>query len=236
MITTLIIDDEPSAIDVLQIHAEKVPELKVLEKFYDPFKARDYLKNNPVDMIFLDINMPGLSGLQILDQLAVRPLVVFTTAYSKYAVDSYNYQAIDYLLKPIEFDRFYRAVNRVREALEAKKESNGNQRTSLYLKDGYAQIKVCVDDILYVKSDGNYLNVYTLKGRINTRMTLFQLLELLPSETLMRVHNSYLVNVNQIERIENNQIVIGEVRISIGPTFRGAVDKLLGPDKPFLSH
>ena len=226
MITALIIDDEPAAIDVLQIHAAKVPELKVLECFSDPFLARDFLKNSPVDMIFLDINMPGLSGLQILDQLSVRPLVVFTTAYSEYAVDSYNYQAIDYLLKPIEFDKFYRAVKRVDGALSNGRSKNG-EKPVLYLKDGYAQVKVCAEDILYVKSDGNYLNVYTEKGKVNTRMTLKDLLDEIP-DTLIRIHNSTAINPEKIDKIENNQIDIRGEKLSLGPSYRAILQEKLG--------
>lgn len=218
MITALIIDDEPAALDVLQIHAAKVPELRVLNSFTDPFLARDFLKNNPVDMIFLDINMPGLSGLQLLDQLSHRPLVVFTTAYSEYAVDSYDYKAVDYLLKPIEFEKFYRAVKRTAEALSITSHSGGESRT-LYLKDGYAQVKVCAEDILFVKSDGNYLNVYTEKGRVNTRMPLKELLSILP-DTLIRIHNSVAINPAKIEKIENNQVAIGGEKLTLGPSYR----------------
>lgn len=226
MITALIIDDEPSAIDVLEIHAAKVPELQVLAKFFDPLKALDFLKNNPVDMVFLDINMPGLSGLQILDQLSVRPQVVFTTAYSEYAVNSYDYKAVDYLLKPIEFDKFYRAVKRVAEVLSNGKSRNG-EKAALFLKDGYAQVKVCTEDILYVKSDGNYLNVYTEKGKVNTRMTLKDLLEEV-SDALIRIHNSIVINPEKIEKIESNHVQINGEVLTIGPNYRQELVGRLG--------
>ncbi len=229
MITALIIDDEPSAIDVLQIHAEKVSNLKVLQFFHDPYKARDYLKNNPVDMIFLDINMPGLSGLQLLDQLSYRPLVVFTTAYSEYAVDSYDYKAVDYLLKPIEFDKFCRALKRVEEALSGQQVDHLSKRKNyIFLKDSYKQVKVFVDDIQYIQSDGNYINVYTNSKKVNTRLTLNQVLELLPSDSFIRVHNSSVVNILQIERLENNQIIIGNTKIAIGPSFKDSLQFRLG--------
>ncbi len=220
MLTCILIDDEPSAIDVLSIHAAKIPALNVLASFTNPFEAHAYLKNNPIDLIFLDINMPGLSGLQMLDTLSFSPRVVFTTAYSEYAVDSYDYQAIDYLLKPIEFDKFHRAVNRAEETLNQKRNENGVKRDFVFIKDGLKQIKVIIAEIRYVQSDGNYLNIYTSSGRVNTRMTLRQICELLPQEQFRRVHNSYVVNIEQIERIENCRIFIPDGEVSVGPAYR----------------
>ncbi len=228
MITCILIDDEPSALDVLRIHSEKIPELRILKEFTDPFKARDFLKDNPVDLVFLDINMPGLSGLQLLDQLSVRPHVVFATAYSEYAVDSYEYEAADYLLKPIEFDRFAKAVQKVKKLMMANEdEKSGVLSKYLFLKDGYKQVKICIAEIYYIQSDGNYLNVFTTSGRVNTRMTLNQMIDQLPSASFIRVHNSYVVNIEQIERIENNQIIISETVISIGPSYKEALQRRL---------
>lgn len=229
MITCIVVDDEPSALDVIAIHAAKMPDLEVLGLYTDPFKARDFLKDNPVDLVFLDINMPGLSGLQLLDQLSVRPHVVFATAYSEYAVDSYEYDAADYLLKPIEFDRFAKAVQKVKKLMMTNVEEKiGVLSKYLFLKDGYKQVKICIAEIFYIQSDGNYLNVFTPTGRVNTRMTLNQMIDQLPSSSFIRVHNSYVVNIEQIERIENNQIIISDSSISIGPSYKEALQKKLG--------
>lgn len=229
MITCIVVDDEPSALDVIAIHAAKIPELEVLGQYTDPYKARDFLKNNPVDLVFLDINMPGLSGLQLLDQLSVRPHVVFATAYSEYAVDSYEYEAADYLLKPIEFDRFAKAVQKVKKLMMTNvEEKTGVLSKYLFLKDGYKQVKICIAEIFYIQSDGNYLNVFTPSGRVNTRLTLNQMIDQLPSSSFIRVHNSYVVNIEQIERIENNQIIISDSSISIGPSYKEALQKKLG--------
>jgi len=226
MITCIIVDDEPSALDVIAIHAAKMPELEVLGLYADPFKARDFLKDNPVDLVFLDINMPGLSGLQLLDQLSVRPKVVFTTAYSEYALDSYDYEAVDYLLKPIEFDRFAKAVQKVKKLINAEGK-DGVLSKYLFLKDGYKQVKTCIAEIYYIQSDGNYLNVITPSGRVNTRMTLNQMIDQLPAASFIRVHNSYVVNIEQIDRIENNQIIISDNSISIGPSYKEALQRRL---------
>ncbi len=227
MITCIVVDDEPSALDVIAIHAAKIPELNVLGLFYDPYKARDFLKDNPVDLIFLDINMPGINGLQLLDQLNVRPHVIFATAYSEYALDSYDYEAVDYLLKPIEFDRFAKAVMKVKKVMKNGEGENEILNKYLFLKDGYKQVKVCVEDIRYIQSDGNYLNVITPSGKVNTRMTLNQLVELLPVNSFIRVHNSYVVNIEQIEKIENNQIFLAGTQIAIGPIYKEAFFEFL---------
>ena len=228
MITCIAVDDEPRALDVIEIHAAKMPELKMLGLFTDPFKARDFLKANPVDLLLLDINMPGLNGLQLLDQLNVRPHVIFATAYSEYALDSYDYEAVDYLLKPIEFDRFAKAIMKVRKVMNNGDEKNGILNKYLFLKDGYKQVKVVFKEIQYIQSDGNYLNVFTQSGKVNTRMTLNQIIELLPSGSFLRVHNSYVVNIEQIERIENNQIFLPGAQIAIGPLYKKAFFEFLG--------
>ncbi len=228
MITCIAVDDEPRALDVIEIHSAKMPELKMLGLFTDPFKARDFLKNNPVDLVFLDINMPGLNGLQLLDQLSFRPQVIFATAYSEYALDSYDYEAVDYLLKPIEFDRFAKAVFKVKRLIELVKGTGLNQNKFLFLKDGYKQVKVTPDNILYIQSDGNYLNVFTPEMKINTRMTLTQIIELLSPDKFIRIHNSYVINVENIQVIESNHVFINETKIAIGPQYKDRFMEFLG--------
>lgn len=228
MIRSIVVDDEPSALEVIAIHASKMPELEILGLYSDPYKARDFLKKNPVDLIFLDINMPGLSGLQLLDELSVRPLVVFATAYSEYALDSYDYEATDYLLKPIEFDRFAKAIQKVKKVMNNGEEKSGVLDKYLFLKDGYKQVKVIIDDILYIQSDGNYLNVFTKAGKVNTRMTLSQMMDMLPSSSFIRVHNSYVVNIEQIDRVENNHVYLSGAVVSIGPLYRKGFCRLIG--------
>jgi DNA-binding LytR/AlgR family response regulator len=220
MITCIAVDDEPRALDVIEIHSAKMPELKLMGLFSDPYKARDFLKNNPVDLVFLDINMPGLNGLQLLDQLSFRPHVIFATAYSEYALDSYDYEAVDYLLKPIEYDRFAKAVHKVKRLIELEKGNGANQNKSLFLKDGYKQVKVLIEDILYIQCDGNYLNVFTLDTRVNTRMTLSQIIDLLLPDQFIRIHNSFIINIEKIQFIESNHLIINETKIAIGPQYK----------------
>jgi two-component system LytT family response regulator len=229
MIKSIAIDDEPSALDVISIHAAKVPELELCGCFTDPFKALEYLRNNRIDLVFLDINMPGLSGMELIGQLKCPPRIVFTTAYSQYALDSYEFEAIDYLLKPIEFDRFYRSVQRYQ-----KQSANGNgvprpaKPPHLFVKDGYKQVKLLFEEITHIQSEGNYLNIYNGSGRTVTRMTVSQMTELLPEEMFIRVHNSWLVNIGHIDKIENNHIHISEASIPIGEKYREGFYRRIG--------
>src|SRR5690606_26150469 len=189
MITAIAIDDEPKAIKVIQHHAEKLKNLNLLASFNNAQEALAYLKEYLVDLIFLDINMPHLSGLELLDRLHLKPQIIFTTAYSEFAVESYNYSAADYLLKPFEFDRFQLAVSRVEQRLESQKQMNA----FFFIKDGFKNIKVEFKHILFVKGSGNYLDIVTKEKTHTTRMTFLEMVEKLPASKFVRVHQSYLV-------------------------------------------
>lgn len=221
MILCIAVDDEPKALDVLSIHAAKAPEIDLIATFTNPEQALTFLKENFVDLVFLDINMPGVSGLQFVERLQSKPYIVFTTAYSEYAIDSYDFEAIDYLLKPIEFDRFYRAIGKVKKQIQL----NTIQQDSLlskfiFIKDGYKQIKVCIEDILYIQSEGNYLNIVTNSEKVLARMTFQSLMEKLPRNFFFRVHNSFVVNFSHIQKIEDNHVFIQDLKIPIGIKYK----------------
>jgi len=221
MILCIAVDDEPKALDVISIHAAKAPEIDLVATFTHPEKALAFLKDNFVDLIFLDINMPGISGLQFVERLQSKPYIVFTTAYSEYAIDSYDFEAVDYLLKPIEFDRFYKAIGKVKKQIQL----NSIQQDSLlskfiFVKDGYKQIKVCIEDILYIQSEGNYLNIVTNSEKVLARMTFQGLMEKLPRNFFFRVHNSFVVNFSHIQKIEDNHVFIQDMKIPIGIKYK----------------
>ncbi|HET6558753.1 MAG TPA: LytTR family DNA-binding domain-containing protein [Prolixibacteraceae bacterium] len=221
MIVCIAVDDEPKALEVLSIHAAKAPEIDLVRTFTNPMDALAFLKDNFVDLILLDINMPGISGLQLAEKLQSKPYIIFTTAYSEYAIESYDFEAVDYLLKPIEFDRFYKAINKVKRQIQL----NGIQQDSLlskfiFIKDGYKQIKICIDDILYIQSEGNYLNIVTEKEKVLARMTFQYLLEKLPRNLFFRIHNSYVINLSHIQKIEDNHIFMQDVKIPIGIKYK----------------
>lgn len=221
MILCIAVDDEPKALDVISIHASKAPEIDLVATFTHPEKALAFLKDNFVDLVFLDINMPGISGLQFVERLQSKPYIVFTTAYSEYAIDSYDFEAVDYLLKPIEFDRFYKSVNKVKKLMQL----NSIQQDSLlskfiFIKDGYKQIKVSIEDILYIQSEGNYLNIVTNTEKVLARMTFQGLMEKLPRNFFFRVHNSFVVNFSHIQKIEDNHVFIQNMKIPIGIKYK----------------
>ena len=198
-----------------------VPYFELVATCNTVFEAYEILNSRKIDLIFLDINMPGISGLQFVEKLQTKPYIIFTTAYSEYAIDSYNFEAIDYLLKPIEFDRFYKAINKVKKQIQL----NSLQQDSLlnkfiFVKDGYRQVKICIEDILYIQSEGNYLNIVLNKEKVLVRMTFQSLMEKLPANLFFRVHLSYVINFSHIHKIEDNQIFIHDTKIPIGIKYK----------------
>lgn len=225
MIVCIAVDDEPKALDVISIHASKAPEINLIKTFTNPKDALVFLKDNFVDLIFLDINMPGISGLQFVKNLQSKPYIVFTTAYSEYAIESYDFEAVDYLLKPIEFDRFYRSINKVKKLIQLNSIQHDSLLSKfLFIKDGYKQIKIHIEDILFIQGEGNYLNIVTIKDKVMARMTFQYLLEKLPRNCFFRVHNSYVINFSHIHKIEDNHIFMHDIKIPIGNKYR---DKLV---------
>ncbi len=221
MIKSILVDDEPKAIEVINIHASKIPGLELSGAFTDPVKALAFLKSNYVDLIFLDINMPGINGMDFIRKLEYTPFIVFTTAYSDYAIESYNYESVDYLLKPIEFDRFYKAVQKVeKRMLQNTKGLSGFNKGSFFVKDGYKTMRVDSDTILYIKGEGNYLQIVCAENKIMVRMTYRDIMEKLPANQFIRIHLSYIINLNKISKIEDNHIFIDGTSIPIGITYK----------------
>lgn len=215
MINAITIDDEPKAIEVIKHHASKIEELNLIECFNMPEKALNFLKQNPVDLIFLDINMPEITGLELLQQLNSEHNIIFTTAYSEYAVESYELKAVDYLMKPINFERFNRSIERYKQL-----NCSNNQRDFFFVKDGYKNVKIHYDSILYIKGCGNYLEIVCSDKTHTPRLTFKDIVQLLPSNNFIRSHNSYVINISQIDKIENNHIYIENSMIPIGSNFK----------------
>lgn len=224
MITAIAIDDEPKAIEVIQHHISKIENIKLLSHFHTAKDALVFLKQNPVDVIFLDINMPHMSGLEMLNQFHRKSQLIFTTAYSQFAVESYNHDAVDYLLKPFEFDRFQIAIER----LESRIDNLKHQQKFIFIKDGFKNIKIEFDDTLYIKGSGNYLDIVTTEKTFVTRMTFTEIVNKIPSSQFIRVHQSYIVNIDKIEKIENNHIYIESDKISISSRYKEMLYRLLG--------
>lgn len=216
MITAIAVDDEPKALQVIQHHTSKIEAVELIAHFYNAQEAIDFLRKNPVDLIFLDINMPHVSGLEMLDTLQLKPEVIFTTAYTEFATESYNYNAIDYLLKPFEFDRFLVAILKV----EARINSLKKQTDFFFIKDGFKTIKIKFESILFVKGSGNYLDITTHEKVFSPRMTFPELVDKLPTTQFVRIHQSYLVNIANIDKIENNQVYMESYKIPISTSYK----------------
>ena len=223
MITAIAIDDEPKALEVIKIHCSKIERLNLVAEFSNPKEAISFLRQNPVDLIFLDINMPNMSGLEMLEELKIKPNIIFTTAYASFALESYSYNAIDYLLKPFEFDQLQLAVNKLDERIAFQK----NKNPFFFIKDGSRSIKIQFDEIFFIKGSGNYLDIILKEKVYSPRMTFIELIEKLPFSNFMRVHQSYIVNINTIDKIENNHVYIAKYKIPISSRYRDLFFKRL---------
>lgn len=207
------IDDEPIALDIIKSHASKVPFIDLTATFTDAFKALEYLQKESIDLLFLDIKMPDISGIDFFNSLSKKPLVIFTTAYSEHAVKSFEMDAVDYLLKPFSLSRFLKGCNK---AFELYNFRNGPETTDhLYIKTGYEQVKVMYDEILYLEATGNYVTFVLKDKNILSRITFIEAINLLPSDKFVRVHRSFVVAVNKIDKVERQQVTINKVVIPV---------------------
>jgi len=216
MIRCVIIDDEPAAREILTSYVSKVSSIKLMETFSSSLAAREYLKENDTDLLLLDIEMPNLTGIELLNSLPKSPEVIFTTAYSEYAIDGYELSVIDYLLKPISMERFLKAIDKA----EKKLEHQNTQNNCLKVKADGRIYQLPNEEILFAESMGDYITIYTQEKKITFYQTMKSLNQSLPSQEYERVHKSYLVRLSAIEYLEGNQIKIGEHTIPIGKTFK----------------
>jgi two-component system LytT family response regulator len=229
-VSCIIIDDEPAAIEVLADFADRAPNLSLLKTFRDPLQALSFLKDTKVDLIFLDINMPGLNGMELLKVLIHPPLVIFTTAYTEYAIESYEKNAVDYLLKPVTFERFLIAVNKVQSRLMNKNaEVNDPTPTSsaneeiIYLKSGPKTHRIVLNEVRYLEKEGHYISFYLSDKKVVARLSMKDVFEVISKEKFIQVHKSYIISIAHIKTIERHQIKIGESYIPIGKTHRKSV-------------
>jgi DNA-binding LytR/AlgR family response regulator len=232
--TCIAIDDEPKALDILELFISRISFLDLQGKFRDPILGMDFIIKNRPDLIFLDINMPELSGLQMLKALANPPLAIITTAYSEHALTGYELNVVDYLLKPFEFERFLKAVMKSKELYELKKESQKHWRKPvrshedvIYLKSGTKTYRVKTDSILYIEGMGNYVIFYLNNKKLVTYLSIQEVLNLLPGDIFYRIHKSYIVSIKHIDIIENHRVIIKNNSIPIGQTFREIFTKAI---------
>lgn len=211
------IDDEPIALNIIKSHASKVPFIDLKAEFTDAFKALEYLQREHVDLIFLDIKMPDISGIDFYNSLSKKPLLIFTTAYSEHAVTSFEMDAVDYLLKPFPLARFVKACNKAFELYNFRNASEPQDH--LYIKTGYEQVKVFYDEILYLEAAGNYVTFVLKDKNILSRSTFAEAIQLLPADRFVRVHRSFMVAVNKINKVDRQQVTIGKTKIPVSEAY-----------------
>jgi DNA-binding LytR/AlgR family response regulator len=226
MITSIAIDDEPLALKLISQHCEKIEFLQLKKVFTNPDEANEYLKSNKIDLLFLDIQMPDINGMQFYKNLTNPPQVIFTTAFRDFAVDGFNVDALDYLLKPFEFDRFLKAINKAKEQMEylAIQEVNSN---SLFVKVNYEMKKINLKDIDLIEALDDYIKIFIKPVPILTLMTLKSVLDKLPQHEFIRVHRSYIIPISKIEKFNKNRIFVAGKEIPIGSSYSDVFDKLL---------
>jgi len=232
----IVIDDEPLAVELLKSYVEKVPSFELLDTFRDPLDAIHYIQNNTVDVIFLDINMPTMSGIDFLKTIysPQMPHIIITSAHQEYAFEGFEFDVVDYLLKPFELSRFLKAINKLLKRVKAvtpnsnnslendylKPKPTENRKETLFIKSGTEIHPVLLDEILYFEGQGNYVCLFTGSKKIMTLSSLKEILEMLPQKNFFRIHRSYIVSVNKINMIERHQVKIDRTLIPIGTQYR----------------
>ncbi len=224
-IKALIIDDEPLAQNVIQQYAQKIPGLTIAGTCNDAICAHKFLLENPVDLLFLDINMPKLSGISFLKNLKNPPLVIFTTAYSEYALEGFELNAIDYLKKPFSFERFSKAYFRAEELFILKQNAkapiaNESQNDFLFIKADKKSIKVKFSEIFYIEGLGDYIKLHLQNKKIVANLSMKKIISLLPEKMFYRIHKSFIISLDKIESVEGNMIKINNVKLPIGNSYR----------------
>lgn len=233
-IRCLIIDDEPLAQRVIEKYAENVPYLEIVRKCNNALEAIEILHQEEIHLLFLDINMPRLSGMDFLKALKNPPLVIITTAYAEYAIQGYEMDVVDYLMKPFAFDRFLKAVQKAADFLRTRETSHGEsqeienpEERFIFIKSSKKTYKVNLSEILYIEALGDYVKIYTDGRMIVSYQSLKNLEGLLPAKSFPRIHKSFIIALSRIDMIEGNQVKIRERMIPVGTNFKAEFERLI---------
>ncbi len=240
MIKAIIVDDEPLALEIMETYINQIPEIQLIKKCENAFEANEVLKSQTIDLMFLDIQMPQLSGIDFLKTLSNPPCVIFTTAYPDYAVEGFELNAVDYLLKPISLERFLKAVNKVSEKLASKRLEHENVQHDVvedffFVKADKKLVKINFDEILYIEGLKDYVIIRQETGRVITLQTMKSLEERLPMSKFKRVHRSYIVNIKKITAILGNMVELMEAgkvkQLPIGKNYRDELLDMINENK-----
>lgn len=220
MINCIALDDEPMALEVIKSHAGQLPYVNLTHTFTQISVAQKHLRKYPVDLIFLDINMPDMNGIDFYKNIAQDTMVIFTTAHSEFAVDGFNVNAIDYLLKPIEFERFKTACDKAENYLEYLRSGDIEKQNSLYVRSEYSLVKILFSEILYIETMDDYIKIHRKENEtVLTLSSMKKMMDKLPKDMFVRVHRSFAVAINCIERITTKNILINNSEIPIGRSY-----------------
>jgi DNA-binding LytR/AlgR family response regulator len=220
MIKAIAIDDEPPALKVLEFFCGKTDFLSLEKTFTQPNEALKYLRKFPVDLLFLDINMPSLSGIDFYKSVEQNTMVIFTTAYSEFAVEGFNLNAVDYLLKPYTFERFMKAVNKANEYHNFVTQTDSPKEQYLFIRADYSLIKILISDIIYIEGLDDYIKIHIQDQKpVVARMTMKGIMEKLPSKDFIRVHRSFIVAFKRVKNVRNKVISLDQIEISIGSSY-----------------
>ncbi len=238
-LNVIIVDDEPLAQDVLETYVEKIPDLQLVKKCSNAFEANEAIHNHKIDLIFLDIQMPQLTGIDFLKTLSNPPMVIFTTAYSNYAIVGFELDAVDYLLKPISFERFLKAVNRAidehKKSASVLPENEDQPRDYIFIKADKKLVKINYNDIIYIEGLKDYVIIRMDQSRVITLQTMKSLEHKLPEAIFKRIHRSYIVNMDKIQAIVGNMVEVREKgqakHLPIGKNYRDELLEIINKNK-----
>jgi DNA-binding LytR/AlgR family response regulator len=231
----IIIDDEPLALDLVEDFVSRIPFLELLGRYISAYDALPVLQEKKIDLIFLDIHMPHLSGIDFVKSLDYKPLIIFTTAYPNFALEGFELGVVDYLVKPIEYSRFLKAVNKaynqrfpkVNENPSGTPEKPATDAEYMLIKVEYSTVKIRFESILYIEGLKDYIKIYTGQRPILTKSTMKNVEEKLPSDRFLRVHKSFIVSLSKIDSIENNRILIADKRIPVGNLYKDVFQEVI---------
>jgi two-component system, LytTR family, response regulator len=230
MMTCIAIDDEPLALEVIRKYASDTPLINLVSTFTDAIQALTFLKAQTVDLIILDIQMPDISGIRFLQSLKQRPMVIFSTAYAEFAVKGFELEAVDYLVKPIKFDRFVHALEKAHKLLTMRTQTIESPEDGfLFVKSGYGIVRVNFNEILYIEGLDDYIKIHfrDKKKSVLSLMSLKSMLEKLPEDRFMRVHRSYIISLKDIRSVRNKSIYLDAMKIPVGDTYTKALQDWL---------
>jgi two-component system LytT family response regulator len=220
----IVIDDEPLALNLMKEYISRFPALKLVQAFDDPITGAEYLRHHPADLLFIDINMPDVSGIEIVRTLSEKPMTIFTTAHKRFAIDGFELNALDYLLKPISFERFERAVNKAMDYHRFKDKPGNDPSDTVFVRSEYRLVKIDLNEIEYVESLEDYLKIHKTTGRpVMTLMTLKAFLEKLPQDRFKRIHRSYVVPLSKIRSVVNRKVRLTSVELPVSDSYAGFI-------------